>query len=64
MVLGPAYAATLYVFVLHIYLALLTAHGPGPDPGHVLLNSVAHSLTLGLLWLLVKRASSSASLPR
>ncbi len=56
--------ATLYVFVLYVNFALLIAHGPGLDPGHVLLNSVAHfSLTLGLLWLLVKRASS-ASLPR
>jgi hypothetical protein len=32
---------TLYVFVLHVYFALLIAHGPGLDPGHVLLNSVA-----------------------
>jgi hypothetical protein len=56
--------ATLYVFFPHVYFALLIAHGPGLDPGHVLLTSVAHTLTLGLLWLLVKRASSSASLPR
>jgi len=56
--------ATLYAFVLHVYFDLLIAHGPGLDPGHVLRNSVAHPLTHGLLWLLVKRASSSASLPR
>ena len=60
----PIGQATLYVFVLHVYFALLIANVPGLDRGHVLLNSAVHALTLGLLWLMVRKRFLFRFIPR
>lgn len=53
--LVPLGQATLYVFVLHVFFALVVANVPGLGRGDVLLDTVAHAAVLGLLWLMVRR---------
>lgn len=62
--LVPLGQATLYVFVVHIYVSLLIGNVPALNQGHVLLNTVAHALTLALLWVMVKRRFLFNIVPR
>ena len=62
--LVPLGQATLYVFVLHSFFALLVANVPGLGEQHVLRNTVAHAVVLGLLWLMVKRRFLFSVVPR
>ncbi len=62
--LVPLGQATLYVFIVHVYLALLVANLPGLDKGHVLLGTLAHVLVLALLWLMVRYRVLFGVIPR
>lgn len=52
--LVPLGSASLYVFVVHVYAALLVANVPGLDRGDVLLGTVAHVVVLAALWGMVR----------
>jgi hypothetical protein len=62
--LVPLGQATLYVFVVHIVVALVLANVPGLDQGNVLLNSAAHLGILALLWLMVRHRVLFEIIPR
>ncbi len=62
--LVPLGQATLYVFVLHVFVALLVANVPGLDRGDVLLGTVAHAGTLAALWTMVRTRFLFRLVPR
>jgi hypothetical protein len=62
--LVPLGQATLYVFVLHVFFALAVANVPGLGPDTVLLNTLGHAVTLGVLWLMVRREVLFRLVPR
>lgn len=51
----PLGAASLYVFVLHVFAALVVANVPGLDGGSIALGTLAHAVVLGALWAAVRR---------
>ena len=52
--LVPLGAASLYVFVLHVFAALVVANLPGLDGGSVALGTLVHAVVLGALWVAVR----------
>lgn len=62
--LVPLGQATLYVFVLHVFFALVFANVPGLDRGNVLLDTVAQGVVLVLLWQMVRRRFLFSVIPR
>ena len=60
----PLGRATLYVFTVHVFLALAVANIPGLDGGNVLLNTVAYVLILAALWGMVRSRFLFAVIPR
>lgn len=52
--LVPLGHATLYVFILHVYFALIIADVPGSGRDQVLVDTLAQALTLAALWLMVR----------
>jgi hypothetical protein len=62
--LVPLGQATLYVFILHVYFALIIANIPGLRSDHVLANTLAHALTLAALWLMVRTRFLFSIVPR
>jgi hypothetical protein len=62
--LVPLGQATLYVFVLHVFFALLVANVPGLTESRIGWNTVAHVVVLGLLWLMVRRRFLFSVVPR
>ena len=53
-VLIPLGQATLYVFIMHVLFALVTANIPVLQQGKVLYGTIAHTLVLAALWLMVR----------
>ncbi|MDP9408513.1 MAG: OpgC domain-containing protein [Actinomycetota bacterium] len=51
----PLGQATLYVFIMHVFLALALANIPALDETDVVQGTVAHTVVLALLWVMVKR---------
>ena len=62
--LVPLGRASLYVFVLHVPVALLVANVPGLSGAGVALGTLAHGLVLGVLWTLVHRQVLFRVIPR
>lgn len=62
--LVPLGKATLYVFVIHVFLALLVAEIPGLGATTVLVNTVVHTLVLALLWVMVRKRVLFRLVPR
>ena len=53
--LVPLGRASLYVFVLHVFAALLVANVPALDGSSVALGTLAHGVVLAVLWTMVTR---------
>lgn len=50
----PIGQASLYVFVVHLLFVLVAANVNLLHKNHVLLNTLAHTLIIGLIWLMVR----------
>jgi hypothetical protein len=53
--LVPLGRASLYVFVLHVFAALVITNVPGLDPDSVALGTLAHGIVLAVLWTMVHK---------
>jgi hypothetical protein len=62
--LVPLGQASLYVFVLQVFFALLVANVPGLGGANVLLNTAAHALVLATIWLMVRHRFLFSVIPR
>ena len=62
--LVPLGQATLYVFILHVFLILVAANIPALQQGDVWLNSAAYVAVLGLLWVMVRTRFLFRIIPR
>jgi hypothetical protein len=60
----PLGQATLYVFIMHVFFALLVANIPALATGNLWLNTAAYVVILGLLWTMVKTRFLFALVPR
>jgi len=60
----PLGQSTLYVYVLHVFFALVVANVPGIGGPNVLLNTAAHLAVLAMLWLMVRRRVLFSVIPR
>ena len=52
--LVPLGRATLYVFIMHVVLIAVVANIPALQQGDVLVNTLAYTVVLGLLWVMVR----------
>ncbi|MFT2753369.1 OpgC domain-containing protein [Clavibacter sp. Sh2088] len=62
--LVPLGQATLYVFVMHVLLALVVANVPGLASGGVVVGTLAYVVILGLLWVMVRTRFLFRLVPR
>ena len=53
--LVPLGRASLYVFVLHVFAALVVANVPALARDSVALGTLAHGIVLAVLWTMVRR---------
>ncbi|MET0934036.1 MAG: OpgC domain-containing protein [Mycetocola sp.] len=60
----PLGQATLYVFIVHVFFALLVWNIPALTEGSLWLNSAVYVVILGLLWVLVKTKFLFQLVPR
>ncbi|WP_284984001.1 OpgC domain-containing protein [Arthrobacter sp. efr-133-TYG-118] len=60
----PLGQATLYVFVVHVFLILAISNIPALQQGNVWLNTGAYVLILGLLWTMVRTRFLFRVIPR
>lgn len=60
----PIGQASLYVFAVHIFIALVTEQIGVLHEGRVLLNTAVHTLALALIWLLVRYRVGWRWIPR
>nr|WP_226760707.1 OpgC domain-containing protein [Arthrobacter sp. SO3] len=60
----PLGQATLYVFIIHVFLILALANIPMLQQGNIWLNTGAYVLVLGLLWTMVKTRFLFRIIPR
>jgi hypothetical protein len=60
----PLGQATLYVFIMHIFFALIISNVPVLREGTVWLNSVVYVLVLMLMWVMVKTKFLFRIVPR
>ncbi len=60
----PLGQATLYVFILHVFLILVAANVPALQQGNLWLNTAAYVVVLGLLWVMVKKRFLFRIVPR
>ena len=62
--LVPLGRASLHVFVLHVFAALVLANVPGLDDGSMAWGTLAHGVVLAVLWLLVRRRTLFRLIPQ
>ncbi|MEX5294442.1 OpgC domain-containing protein [Kocuria sp. CPCC 205268] len=62
--LVPLGQATLYVFVMHVFLILAVANVPALQQGSLWLNTAAYVVVLGLLWAMVRTGFLFRIVPR
>lgn len=62
--LVPLGQATLYVFILHVYLVYLVANLPFLQDRSVRVNTLVHTAALLLVWVMVKRRVLFRWIPR
>ncbi|MFI7585089.1 OpgC domain-containing protein [Kocuria sp. M1N1S27] len=60
----PMGQATLYVFILHVFLILAAANVPALQHGVLWLNTLAYVVILGLLWIMVRTRFLFRIIPR
>lgn len=60
----PLGQATLYVFIMHVFLILAVANVPLLREGHLWLNTAAYVLLFGILWGMVKTRFLFRLIPR
>jgi len=60
----PLGQASLYVFIMHVYFAVLIANIPALQQGSILLNTLAYTLVLAALWVMVRRRFLFRWIPR
>ncbi len=60
----PLGQATLYVFILHVFLILAAANVPALQQGNLWLNTAAYVAILGLLWVMVRTRFLFRIIPR
>ena len=60
----PLGQATLYVFIMHVFFALIAANIPALQGGNVLLNTGAYVVILALLWVMVRTKFLFRIVPR
>lgn len=60
----PIGQASLYVFVVHVYIALVTEQFSWLHEGRVLVNTAAHTIALAIIWLLVRYRFGHRWIPR
>ncbi len=60
----PLGQATLYVFIIHVFLILALANVPALQLGNIWLNTGAYVLVLGLVWTMVKTKFLFRIIPR
>ncbi|WP_323960955.1 acyltransferase family protein [Arthrobacter sp. JZ12] len=60
----PLGQATLYVFIMHVFLILAVANIPALREGDLWLNTAAYVLLLGLLWVMVRTRFLFRLIPR
>jgi hypothetical protein len=62
----PIGQATLYVFVVHVYLILIVTQflSFGFESGYLVLNTLVHTLVLAVIWLMVRRQVLFRWIPR
>lgn len=51
----PIGAASLYVFIIHVFFVIAVANVPGIDRSDPVQGTIVHAVELGLIWLMVKR---------
>jgi hypothetical protein len=62
--LVPLGQATLYVFIMHVFFALIASNIPLLGEGNIWINTVANIVILALLWVMVKRKFLFRIVPR
>ncbi|MEX5257519.1 OpgC domain-containing protein [Kocuria arenosa] len=62
--LVPLGQATLYVFIVHVFLILAVANVPALQQGNLWLNTAAYVVVLGLLWVMVRTRFLFRLVPR
>jgi hypothetical protein len=62
--LVPLGQATLYVFIMHVLLALVAANVPGLASSGVVVGTLAYVVILGLLWVMVRTRFLFRLVPR
>jgi hypothetical protein len=60
----PLGQATLYVFIMHVFFALIAANIPALQQGDVWVDTAANIVILGLLWAMVKSRFLFKIVPR
>lgn len=60
----PLGQATLYVFIMHVFFALLVWNIPALTEGSLWLDSAVYLVILGLLWVMVKKKFLFRIVPR
>jgi hypothetical protein len=60
----PLGQATLYVFVMHIFFALIASNIPVLNEGNIWANSIAYVVVLASLWVMVKKRFLFSLVPR
>ncbi|MFS0795119.1 OpgC family protein [Microbacterium sp. 1P10AE] len=62
--LVPLGQSTLYVFVMHVFFALIVASIPALNQGNLLLGTLANILVLAALWVMVRTRFLFGVVPR
>lgn len=60
----PLGAASLYVFIVHVFFVLAIANIPGLDRGSFWQGTVIHTVEILLIWLMVKKRFLFSVIPR
>ncbi|WKN50263.1 OpgC domain-containing protein [Nocardioides sp. Arc9.136] len=60
----PLGAASLYVFIVHVFFALAVGNIPGLDRGNVWQGTVVHTVVMLAIWLMVKKKFLFSVIPR
>lgn len=51
----PIGAASLYVFIIHVFFVIAVANVPGLDRSDPVQGTIVHTVELGLIWFMVRR---------
>lgn len=60
----PLGAASLYVFIVHVFFVLAIANIPGLDRESIVQGTIIHTAEILLIWVMVKRKFLFSVIPR